>query len=69
MDLGNGVTSLLSVSGILGVEDKMWSTMWGIKGVVDVVVDVTAREAPGRQGGLARCVGRACAQRVFNVAV
>lgn len=44
----------LAVTSVHSVEDKMWSPMWGLKGVLDLTVDVLAR--PVTSGGLTRWV-------------
>ncbi len=57
IDAGHLGKTRLAVSDVHSVEDKMCSPMWGLKGVLDMTVDVVTRPVQGTlstTGGLQR---------------
>jgi DNA replication ATP-dependent helicase Dna2 len=46
MTAGSGASTQISVTSVHSIEDKIWSTIWGVKGIVDVTVDVSVGEVP-----------------------
>ncbi len=54
IDTGHSNPTLLSVLNVHTVEDKIWSTMWGVKGIIDVTVDVAAAESQHQPGIMQR---------------
>ena len=52
VDTGFGSPIQLRVLNVHSVEDKIWSTMWGVKGIVDATVDVSAREQAPQPSGM-----------------
>jgi hypothetical protein len=64
IDAGHLGRTRLAVAAVHSVEDKMWSPMWGLKGVLDLTVDVVTRPLQAKltaTGGLQRYVDPCCA--------
>jgi DNA replication ATP-dependent helicase Dna2 len=40
----NGATALMSVNKLLDVEEKLWSPVYGLKGMVDATVQVSMKD-------------------------
>jgi DNA replication ATP-dependent helicase Dna2 len=50
VDAGPAGRTRVAVTAIHSVEDKMWSPMWGLKGVLDLTVDVKSQAVTAARG-------------------